>query len=288
MKLFEFRNFFFDRLEGVYPEEEILALFRVVMEEVPGYKAYEITLRRDEVLSDGTLDELLKITARLKAEEPVQYIFGHATFMGRVFEVDENTLIPRQETEELVAWITEETPDAELNILDIGTGTGCIAISLAAALTRAEVYAIDISSKTLEIAQKNASSNHVDVRFMQRDILKTTSLNDLFKASKDQRFDVIVSNPPYVRDLEKQEIKNNVLKHEPSQALFVSDRDPLIFYRKISELAYQNLSPGGKLFFEINQYLGQETKDLVASFGFSEVVLRKDLSGNDRMIKAIK
>ena len=288
MKLFEFRNVFFDRLKEVYPPEEIQALFRVVMEEVSGYKPYEITLRRDEVLSEKNLEELLQITSRLKAEEPVQYIFGYAAFMGRVFEVDENTLIPRQETEELVAWITGEAPDDEINILDIGTGSGCIAISLAAALPKAEVHAIDISSKTLEIAQKNASTHHVDVRFVQKDILNASSLDDLFKTSKAQRFDVIVSNPPYVRDLEKQEIKNNVLKHEPSQALFVSDRDPLIFYRKISELAYQNLLPGGRLYFEINQYLGQETKDLVASFGFSEVVLRKDLSGNDRMIKARK
>ena len=164
----------------------------------------------------------------------------------------------------------------KIKILDIGTGSGCIAISLAKNLPDAEVFAIDVSEKALETAKKNAFTNEVNVVFMQRDILKTEDL--------EQNFDLIVSNPPYVRNLEKDEIKKNVLEYEPHLALFVEDDDALLFYRKISELAQKNLKENGTLYFEINQYLGTEMIDLLEAKNFNEIELRKDIYGNDRMI----
>jgi release factor glutamine methyltransferase len=223
------------------------------------------------------------ILTKLQQEIPIQYILGKTHFYGLDFEVDENVLIPRQETEELVEWIiTNQQINKSINqqILDIGTGSGCIAISLAKNLTSAKVYAIDVSEKALNVAQKNADLNQVEVTFINQNILETEDL----QAS----FDIIVSNPPYVRNLEKAEIKKNVLANEPHLALFVDDHDALIFYRKIAELAQKNLKENGQLYFEINQYLGKEMVDLLQKMGFVEVALRKDIYGNDRMIMAMK
>jgi release factor glutamine methyltransferase len=198
------------------------------------------------------------------------------------FEVNENVLIPRPETEELVEWILEsqksKVKSQKLKILDIGTGSGCIAISLAKNIPNATVFAIDISEKALATAKKNAEINGVNVTFLEKNILETEDL--------EQQFDIIVSNPPYVRELEKEEIKKNVLDNEPHLALFVEDNDALIFYRKIAELAQKNLVENGQLFFEINQYLGTETVDLLEKMNFKNIELRKDIYGNDRMIKA--
>jgi release factor glutamine methyltransferase len=220
------------------------------------------------------------ILEKLQLEIPIQYILGTTQFYGLEFNVNENVLIPRPETEELVEWIiisNLKTPKLKkLKILDIGTGSGCIAISLAKNIPDAEVSAIDISDKALATAKKNADLNKVAVAFLQKNILET---NDL-----EQQFDIIVSNPPYVRNLEKAEIKSNVLANEPHLALFVEDNDALIFYRKIAELATKNLSVEGKLFFEINQYLGKETVELLEKMHFKNIELRKDIYGNDRMI----
>ena len=164
-----------------------------------------------------------------------------------------------------------------MKVLDIGTGSGCIAISLAKNISNAQVFAIDISEKALATARKNAEINEVNVTFLEENILKTDDL--------EQQFDIIVSNPPYVRELEKEEIKKNVLDNEPHLALFVDDNDALIFYRKIAELALKNLSPNGQLFFEINQYLGKEMIELLENMGFKNIELRKDIYGNDRMIR---
>ena len=190
-------------------------------------------------------------------------------------------MIPRPETEELVQWILDSNLKSEkLKILDIGTGSGCIAISLAKNLPKSQVFAIDVSEKALEIATKNAKQNEVQITFLAQNILETQDL--------DQQFDIIVSNPPYVRNLEKETIKKNVLDYEPHLALFVEDDDALIFYRKISELALKNLSSQGQLYFEINQYLGTPMVDLLRNQGFENVALRKDIYGNDRMTKAIR
>ena len=190
-----------------------------------------------------------------------------------------NVLIPRPETEELVEWILANNPpheDQKLKILDIGTGSGCIAIALAKNLPNAQVFAIDVSPEAIDVAKRNAKLNHVNVTFIQQDILTTESLNEIF--------DIIVSNPPYVRNLEKHEIKNNVLDNEPHLALFVDDMDALIFYRKIVALAVKNLPENGELYFEINQYLAKETIDLLETNGFSHMELRQDIYGNNRMI----
>jgi release factor glutamine methyltransferase len=220
------------------------------------------------------------ILDKLKLEIPIQYILGTTHFYGLEFKVNENVLIPRPETEELVEWIISSAVNMpnfkNVKILDIGTGSGCIAISLAKNIPNAEVFAIDISDKALATAKENADLNKVNVAFTQRNILETKDL--------EQQFDIIVSNPPYVRNLEKAEIKPNVLANEPHLALFVEDNDALIFYRKIAELATKNLSPEGKLFFEINQYLGKETVELLEKMHFKNSELRKDIYGNDRMI----
>jgi release factor glutamine methyltransferase len=244
----------------------------------------------------------------LPQEKPIQYILGEAWFYGLPFKVTESTLIPRPETEELVEWIIESLKfkvksqkniepslshraesRCELSILDIGTGTGCIPIALKTNLPEAEVFAIDVSEKALEIAKQNARQNKTNINFIQTDILQVEDFLSLRAESRSlSKLDVIVSNPPYVRNLEKVEIKKNVLDYEPHLALFVEDNDPLIFYRKMAELALQSLKPNGLLFFEINQYLGQETVEMLQQLGYKNIELRKDLMGNDRMIKCTR
>lgn len=236
---------------------------------------------------------------QLKQEIPIQYLLGKTSFYGLDFNVNPDVLIPRPETEELVDWVIQsqklEVGSHKIRILDIGTGSGCIAISLAKSLKNASVFAIDVSEKALATAHKNAQNNNVEVNFANVDILKINDLEQLpshhfpLTISHSQlptKFDIIVSNPPYVRELEKQEIRKNVLDNEPHLALFVSDNNALIFYKKIAELAQKNLKPNGGLYFEINQYLGQEMIKLLQKMNFKNIELRKDIYGNDRMIKA--
>ena len=230
----------------------------------------------------------------LKNENPIQYIIGETEFYGLFFKVNKDVLIPRSETEELIDWILKEFNEKkELNILDIGTGSGCIAISLANHLPGANIYGIDISKEALQIAEQNAKLNNVKVNFLIQDILKmnvASSHSNLFMAgpvmnSLPMEFDIIVSNPPYVRELEKREIKSNVLQNEPHIALFVSDDNPLLFFDKIADFAKQCLTANGFLFLEINQYLAENTTALLQQKGFKTIELRKDVFGNDRMIK---
>jgi release factor glutamine methyltransferase len=242
-----------------------------------------LALQPDLIFSEEEIAAWNSILEQLKLEIPIQYLLGKTSFYGLDFEVNENVLIPRPETEELVDWILERQQPTgngrNLKILDIGTGSGCIAISLAKNLPNAQVFAIDVSEKALATAKKNAESNAVKVTFISRNILDAEDL--------EQEFDIIVSNPPYVRNLEKEEIKKNVLEHEPHLALFVEDNDALIFYRKIAELAQKNLSNSGELYFEINQYLGKEMVDLLEGMNFKNIELRKDIYGNDRMTLAV-
>ena len=271
-------------LSSLYDEKEIESFFYIVLESFHNLKRIDLALNPD---SEMDADQLLRwehVLNELKKQKPIQYILGATEFYGLPFLVNEDTLIPRPETEELVEWILESTKyeiqNTKLKVLDIGTGSGCIAISLAKNLPNAQVFALDVSEKALAIAQKNAKINTVEVHFMLKNILETEDLAE--------QFDVIVSNPPYVRNLEKAEIKSNVLDYEPHLALFVEDDDALLFYRKIAQLAKKNLTKNGRLYFEINQYLGKETFELLESLGFKNVELRKDIYGNDRMIRGTR
>ena len=284
MILKEFKLFFNEALSAIYPKTEIDSFFFILMEEKLKLQRIDTVLKPDFLITNKNLTDLKNIILRLQKEEPIQYIIGNTEFYGLPFLVNKNTLIPRTETEELVAWVLNETKvltnnkTIELSILDIGTGTGCIPISLAKNLTSLNISAIDISPEALIIAKQNAILNKVTIEFIELDILNAESL--------PQEYDVIISNPPYVRELEKVEIKNNVLENEPHLALFVADENPLIFYNKIADLAKQQLSKNGMLFFEINQYLGKETVNMLVKKGFKNIQLKKDLFGNDRMIKA--
>ena len=285
MILKEFKLFFNEALSAIYPKTEIDSFFFILMEEKLKLQRIDTVLKPDFLITNKNLTDLKNIVKRLQKEEPVQYILGNTEFYGLPFLVNKNTLIPRTETEELVAWVLDEikvlanNKITEPSILDIGTGTGCIPISLAKNLTSLNISAIDISPEALLIAKQNAILNKVTIEFIELDILNTESL--------PQEYDVIISNPPYVRELEKVEIKNNVLENEPHLALFVEDENPLIFYNKIADLAKQQLSKNGMLFFEINQYLGKETLNMLVKKGFKNIQLKKDLFGNDRMIKCV-
>ena len=283
MILKEFKLFFSEALSAIYPKTEIESFFFILMEEILELQRIDTVLKPHFLITEEKLIDLKNILKRLLKEEPIQYILGNTEFYGLPFLVNKNTLIPRSETEELVAWVIAETnllvtnKQKEISILDIGTGTGCIPISLAKNLSAVHISAIDISLEALTIAKQNALLNNVTINFIAADILKTKVLT--------QQYDIIVSNPPYVRELEKVEIKNNVLENEPHLALFVANDNPLIFYSKIADLAKQHLSKTGILFFEINQYLGKETLIMLQEKGFKNIQLKKDFLGNDRMIK---
>ena len=280
MKIKEYKTKFTAELLPFYDEMEAESFFYLILENQRQLRRIDLALNIDLLFSKEEIQIWNVILDKLKLEIPIQYILGTTHFYGLEFKVNENVLIPRPETEELVEWIISSAVNMpnfkNIKILDIGTGSGCIAISLAKNIPNAQVFAIDISDKALATAKENADLNKVTVAFIQKNILET---NDL-----EQQFDIIVSNPPYVRNLEKAEIKPNVLANEPHLALFVEDNDALIFYRKIAELATKNLSPEGKLFFEINQYLGKETVELLEKMHFKNSELRKDIYGNDRMI----
>ena len=281
MVIKELKTHFFNSLKNIQDEQEIESFFFILTEYLHNLKRVDVALNPNFEISEEEVEKWNVILTELQQEKPIQHITGEAWFYGLKFEVNENTLIPRPETEELVEWIIEsiksEVQSRKLEILDIGTGTGCIPISVKTNLPQANVSAIDVSEKALEVAKRNAASNKVEINFIQTNILEVLDLN--------QNFDVIVSNPPYVRNLEKEEIKKNVLDYEPHLALFVEDTDALIFYRKIAQLALKNLTPNGLLFFEINQYLGNETVKLLQNLGFKNIELKKDIYGNDRMIK---
>ena len=280
MLLKQYKNHFFDSLKNIQDEQEIESFFFILTEYFHNLKRVDVALNPNFEISEDEVQKWNATLVDLQQEKPIQYITGEAWFYGLRFEVNENTLIPRSETEELVEWILNSSitqHPTPINILDIGTGTGCIPISLKANLSQANVSAIDVSEQALEVAKRNAASNKAEINFIQANILEVLDLN--------QNFDIIVSNPPYVRNLEKQEIKKNVLDYEPHLALFVEDTDALLFYRKIAQLALKNLSPNGLLFFEINQYLGKETVKLLENLGFKNIELKKDIYGNDRMIK---
>lgn len=281
MKIKEYRSQFIQELLAIYDEGEAESFFYLILEEKRQLKRIDLALDPDLVFLKKEITLWNSILEQLKLEIPIQYLLGKTSFYGLEFEVNDDVLIPRPETEELVEWIIQSTKsevvNTKLKVMDIGTGSGCIAISLAKNISNTKLYAIDVSEKALATAKRNAVLNQVDVTFITQNILETEDLN--------QQFDIIVSNPPYVRNLEKQEIKKNVLDNEPHLALFVEDDDALIFYKKIAALAQKNLSEKGQLFFEINQYLGEDMVSLLEKMNFKNIELRKDIYGNDRMIR---
>ena len=266
MLLKEIKNIFHLELDGIYPPEEVDTFFYLTIEHFLKLERFILVMQPNLMVTKEEETPLFETLAALKKEKPIQYILGSSHFMGMEFMVNEDVLIPRPETEELVQWILdgcEVERSQDLNILDVGTGSGCIAISLAKNIPNAKVYALDISEEALEIAKQNATSNEVDVNFLQKDILDSN-----LELGFEIRFDIIVSNPPYVRESEKDKMKKNVVEYEPGLALFVPNTDALVFYNAIARFANKNLRNKGNLFFEINQYLGKETKALLEEHNF--------------------
>ena len=267
-------------LQPLYPKSEINSFYFILLQHYGNYATADVLANADTLLTDNIKQSIQQAITELQTAKPIQYILGETEFFSNRFFVDENVLIPRPETEELVDWVLQTYPDKTypLHILDIGTGSGCIAVSLAKALPEAQVTAIDISPKAIAVAQRNAKRNGTKIEFLQCDILQTKTL--------PQKYDVIISNPPYVRELEKSEMHNNVLSYEPHLALFVPNEHPLLFYEQIATLAQQYLTPKGTLFFEINQYLATEMQEMLTKKNFTQITIRQDLSGNDRMLCA--
>ena len=282
MKLSQLKINFTTVLQGVYDKEEVHCFFYILCDFFLQYSRFEVSMALDTIVSAKNTTAFEKALLRLKKQEPIQYILGCTAFYGLTFTVNEHTLIPRPETEELVDWVLSNLHDQDsvLDILDIGTGSGCIAISLAKNIPTARVSGLDISEKALEVAQENAVKNQVLVSFCKKDILETTALKN--------KYDVMVSNPPYVRQLEKKAMNANVLDYEPGIALFVPNEDPLLFYRKIAQLAMVSLQTRGWLYFEINEYLSKEMDVLLKEIGFANIEIKKDFREVPRMIKCQK
>ena len=267
--------FFKRELLGVAEQREITSWAYITINHLLDYNRSDCIINDNQELSGEIVAELNQIIADLKTNKPLQYILGKTEFYGLEFKVNKYTLIPRSETEELVNWILQE--DFE-SALDIGTGSGCISISLAKN-SDAKILAMDVSVEALKIAKENSGNNQVIIDFIQEDILKLNTL---------PKVDLIVSNPPYVLDSEKEKMKDNVLEFEPSLALFVEDDNPLVFYKKIAELAFKSINVNGKLFFEINEQFGNEIISILSQIGFVDIELKKDANDKERMIKAVK
>lgn len=286
MTLAALQEKFHSELSSVYDQNEVDAIFYSLADHFLQYNRLNVSINKSIKLSESNSQLFSEVIERLQQHEPVQYITGVAHFYGLIFKVNQHTLIPRPETEELVDWAIKlmDKPKTNLKILDIGTGSGCIAVSLAKYLKQSKVYAIDISDQALNVARENAKLSQVDVEFVKADVFNLDFNAELFQ----NQFDLIISNPPYVRELEKVEMKPNVLNFEPSLALFVPDSDALRFYEAIVKLSLQNLKSGGLLMMEINQYLSKEMLHLIEIYNFELIEFKKDLFGNFRMIKAVK
>ena len=274
MKVSNIIPYFKEELNSITDAREITAWACLVIQYLLGLNRSDTIVYSNKVISIKNSDCIKRIINELKENKPIQYILGEAEFYGLKFKVNKHTLIPRPETEELVDWILKEEFSSAL---DIGTGSGCIAITLAKN-TNAKITAIDVSEYALQVAKENARINEVEINFLQQDILQTTSL---------PKVDVIVSNPPYVLESEKEKMQANVLEYEPNLSLFVADNDPLIFYKKIGALAEKSLNCGGKLYFEINDQYGAEITNMLSDIGFVDIASKKDINDKDRMVTAI-
>lgn len=268
------------RLQEAYSRQEAANLARIICCEILGQRTVDYYVGKDMILSSKEEQDLESILSRLCNFEPIQYIQGFARFLGRTFKVAPGVLIPRPETEELVERMLKDIPPAS-RILDVGTGSGCIAISLAKELPLAKVTAWDVSDKAMFLAQENSVLLDASVCFVKTDVLT-------YRPTDSACYDVIVSNPPYVTESERSGMEPNVLNWEPSLALFVPDDDPLLFYRRIAHLGLSLLVDGGSLYFEINRAFGEETAAMLRGLGYSEASVQKDISGNDRFVIARK
>tara|TARA_B110000459_G_scaffold168962_1_gene188305 strand:- start:206 stop:1039 length:834 start_codon:yes stop_codon:yes gene_type:complete len=267
--------YFIKQLNGIVHEREIISYAYISIDFLLGYNRSDCIIHAEKDINRDVSDKLKQIIIELETNKPIQHIVGEADFYGLKFKVNEHTLIPRPETEELVQWILK---NEFTSALDIGTGSGCISISLKKN-KNAEITAIDLSESALLVAKENAKINDVKINFLMQDILNTTTL---------PKVDIIVSNPPYVLVKEKKLMLENVLYNEPHLALFVPNTNPLIFYKKIAELAFTSLPKNGLLFFEINERFGKEIVAMLSAIGFVDIELKKDINEKDRMIKAIK
>lgn len=282
MKLKDIQNTFHQELGAIYASEEVDSFFYMLIESY--YKVTRLQLAMDSEFAIENKKDILNALDLLKNQKPIQYILGETEFYGLPFKVNEQTLIPRPETEELVEWVLKYSAKIkQISILDIGTGSGCIAVSLAKYLPNSKVYALDVSNEALNMAKQNAELNNVNVQFVNADILNSETWD-----FEDLKFDVIVSNPPYIREQEKKFMKPNVLDYEPHLALFVKDKNPLRFYEAITRFAVDNLEENGMLFFEINEYLGNQMIQLLNDNNFNNIRLKQDMFKKDRMIKGIK
>ncbi|MFY9310800.1 MAG: peptide chain release factor N(5)-glutamine methyltransferase [Bacteroidia bacterium] len=288
-KIADIVRFFREELKGLYENGEIETFISYCFEAFIGMKRAAISINANTTVSESELLKFNFAVKDLKRHKPIQYILGEADFYGMKFYVNEHVLIPRPETEELVQLISSEFGvrssefgAGRLSILDIGTGTGCIAIALKKQIEDVDVYAIDVSQDALEVAMKNAQKNTAGVKFYKHDILDDIAS---FPVS-DVQFDIIVSNPPYIALSEKEQMDKNVTAYEPHIALFVDDNDPLLFYRAIADFALRHLKKSGKIYFEINQKLGSETRKLLEDKGYSNVQVLSDLNTNHRIVTA--
>jgi len=270
------KKYITDNLEGLYDKNEIESFIYLIFKHLFGYGRKEMILMRNEILSSENMERIHNIVERLKVYEPIQYILGEAEFYGLKFIVKPGVLIPRNETEELADIIIKRNKHKKITLLDIGTGTGCIPIAVKKYLPEAEVWGCDISETALSVAKENASRNSVDIFFVQFDILSE-------KTIPVTGFDIIVSNPPYVTEKEKELMQPNVLDYEPHLALFVPDDDPLMFYRAIVEKSTVLLKKGGEIYFEINEMYGNDIRELLENNNFTAEIV-KDINGKDRIV----
>jgi release factor glutamine methyltransferase len=275
----------FEELVGelgeLYSQEEAINIMRLVFQEKLGLTRVDMALNNSKELDEKNRKLIFQIAEKLLEGQPVQQLLGSVQFLNCKLRINKNVLIPRPETEELVQWVVNENKnEEELDVVDVGTGSGCIAIALYNNLTDAKVKAIDVSQSALELAQINAIANNAAVDFYNLDILN----EDNWKKLKS--FDIIISNPPYVLESEKGAMHKNVLNYEPHLALFVPEERPLLFYEKIADMALKHLNKGGKLYFEINTAFGKEVKNMLLKRGFKDVVIRKDINDKDRFVKA--
>lgn len=280
MNLGEIQNLFKSALNKLYDAGESGAIVRTVLKEVLNFSSADLLLKDKEAILFAQEVQLLKILERLKQSEPLQYVLGYAWFCGLKLKVNKHVLIPRPETEELVDWIVKENKIQSAHILDVGTGSGCIALALADQMPSAKVFAMDVWRDAIEIAKQNTLLNRLEVQFILDDIL--------IPKKNDFQFDLMVSNPPYVLHSEKETIDKHVLEYEPHAALFVSDNDALVYYKAIVNYADLNLKPGGKLYFEINPSKANEMVTLLEARNYRDNVIQKDLHGKERMIKGTK